>query len=69
MPVLKRRQKDLRVSDFALLLVVFGIYHGSEGVNGYYSIILRSYVPSFMTTVSLNSAASAGLLEALSMIS
>ena len=32
MPVRKRRQKDWRVSDFALLLVGFKWYHGSEGV-------------------------------------
>ena len=29
----KRRQKCLKVSDFALLLVVFKWHHGSEGVN------------------------------------
>ena len=33
MPGRKRRQKGLRVSDFALLLVVFRIHHGSEGVK------------------------------------
>ena len=32
MPVRKRRQKDWWVSDFALLLVGFKWYHGSEGV-------------------------------------
>jgi len=29
----KRRQKDLRVSNLAVLLVVFKWHHGSEGVN------------------------------------
>ena len=33
MPVWKRRQKDWRVSNFALLWVVFKWHHGSEGVN------------------------------------
>ena len=33
MTVRKRRQKVLRVSNFALLLVVFKWHHGSEGVN------------------------------------
>ena len=33
MPVRKRRQKELKVSDFALWLVVFKWHHGSEGVN------------------------------------
>ena len=32
-PVQKRRQKGLRVSDFALLWVVFKWNHGSEGVK------------------------------------
>ena len=30
----KRRQKGLRVSNFALLLVVYKLHHGSEGVKG-----------------------------------
>ena len=33
MPVRKRRQKELRVYIFALLLLVFKWHHGSEGVN------------------------------------
>ena len=33
MPVWKRRQKGLRVSNFALSWVVFKWHHGSEGVN------------------------------------
>ena len=33
MPERKRRQKGLRVSNFALLLVVFKWHHGSEGVK------------------------------------
>ena len=33
MPVRKKIQKVLRVSDFALLLVVFKIHHCSEGVK------------------------------------
>ena len=39
MPVRKRRQKGLRDLSFALLLVVFKWYHGSEGVNvGYFKL-------------------------------
>ena len=33
MPVRKRRQKCLKVANFALLLVVFQWYRDSEGVN------------------------------------
>ena len=33
MPVRKRRRKDWRVSNFALIWVVFKWHHGSEGVN------------------------------------
>ena len=33
MPVRKRRRKDLRVSNLALVWVGFKLYHGSEGVN------------------------------------
>ena len=33
MPVRKRRQKELRVSNVAFLLVVFKLHHVSEGVN------------------------------------
>ena len=33
MPVRKRRQKGLKVSNFVLLLVVFKWHHGSEGVK------------------------------------
>ena len=33
MPVRKGEQKGLRVSDFALLMVVFKWHRGSEGVN------------------------------------
>ena len=41
----KRRQKGLRVSNLALLLVVFKWYHGSEGVkNQLYSANTPNYV-------------------------
>ena len=33
MPVQERRQRDLRVLNFAILGVVFKRQHGSEGVN------------------------------------
>ena len=33
MPVRKRRQKPLKVSDFTLLLVVFKWHHGNEGAE------------------------------------
>ena len=35
MTVWKIRQKQFRVSDFALLLVIFKWHHGSEGVNSW----------------------------------
>ena len=34
MQMQKRKQKGLKVSDFAFILVVFKWHHGSEGVNG-----------------------------------
>ena len=45
--VRKRRQKQFRVSNFALLLVVFKWHHGSEGVNTW---ILASCRPRTVTT-------------------
>ena len=47
MLILKRRQqKGLRVSSFALLLVVFKRHHGSEGVN--YKLVVVVVGPSLI---------------------
>ena len=32
-PGVKKKQKGIRVSNLALLLIVFKLHHGSEGVN------------------------------------
>ena len=52
MPARKRRQKGLRVSDFALLLVGFKWYHGSEGVI--VSWPKRCIIITFATVTSTN---------------
>ena len=53
MPVRKRRQKGLKVSNFALLLVVFNWHHGSEGVN---PPLVSNSSPSTLNSAACNTA-------------
>ena len=50
MPVRKRRQKDLRVSDFSLLLVVFKRHRASEWVNAT-ALVVKACVVVFVVRI------------------